>query len=163
MSTITVLCLCVICHGIGWFGGRLTAHWQLLVLLLALAPPALADNRPELTLEDRADVAEVNHFYDEQGRLVFDQAIWWEWSPIHERHQCLAWRLIKSPSQLPVPDHERGGFAATWNDGEVIRTVRADSYRETWLQYDPELADREVLPKERRRELLTRRDVRAGE
>ena len=36
--------------------------------------------------------------------------------------------------------------------GEVLRTVTAKSFRETWTQHDPELAERDYLPKERRRD-----------
>ncbi|MEX2026593.1 MAG: hypothetical protein WEH44_04820, partial [Pirellulaceae bacterium] len=33
--------------------------------------------------------------------------------------------------------------------------VRAATMRESWTQYDPELVEREYLPKEKRRELRT--------
>ncbi len=42
-----------------------------------------------------------------------------------------------------------------WNDGEILRHIRAASFRETWTQHDPELLEREYLPKEERRELKT--------
>jgi len=42
-----------------------------------------------------------------------------------------------------------------WQDGEQIRHLRSKSIRETWTQYDPELIEREYLPKERRKELRT--------
>ena len=42
-----------------------------------------------------------------------------------------------------------------WQDGEQIRHIHSKSIRETWTQYDPELVEREYLPKERRRELRT--------
>ena len=42
-----------------------------------------------------------------------------------------------------------------WHDGEQIRQIRSKSIRETWTQYDPELVEREYLPKERRKELRT--------
>jgi hypothetical protein len=96
---------------------------------------------------------EVNHFYDEQGRLVFDQVIFYDWAPEHSRYNVRAWRLVKNPAQLPERDWRDGGYLAVWQDGEVLRRVRAASMRETWTQYDPELVEREYLPKERRREL----------
>jgi len=40
-----------------------------------------------------------------------------------------------------------------WHDGEQLRNVHSRSIRETWTQYDPELVEREYLPKERRKEL----------
>jgi len=42
-----------------------------------------------------------------------------------------------------------------WQDGEQIRYIHSKSIRETWTQYDPELVEREYLPKERRKELRT--------
>jgi hypothetical protein len=64
-----------------------------------------------------------------------------------------AWRLVKNPAQLPQRDWQDGGYVAVWHDGEVLRHVHAESMRETWTQYDPELIEREFLPKEQRREL----------
>ena len=34
-----------------------------------------------------------------------------------------------------------------------IPTIESESMRESWTQYDPELAEREYLPKEKRKEL----------
>jgi hypothetical protein len=68
-----------------------------------------------------------------------------------------AWRLVKNSQQLPQRDWLAGGYSSAWMDGELLRHVRAQSVRETWLQYDPELVERDYLPKERRRELVTPR------
>lgn len=118
----------------------------LALLLLAILPR-------EDVAEDRVDVVEVNHFYDCEGRLVFDQLIFYDWCPRAERHQVRAWRLMKTPSQLPQRNWGGVGYLAVWQDGEVLRRVHAASLRETWTQYDPELLEREWLAKEKRREL----------
>mgnify|MGYP001599711530 CR=1 FL=1 len=118
----------------------------LVFLLLSTIPQ-------EDVVRDRVDLIEVNHFYDEHGRLVFDQAIFYDWCDCHERHQVRAWRLVKCESQLPQRDWERGGYTVAWLDGEVLRRVRADSIRESWTQYDPEFVEREVLCKDKRRGL----------
>ncbi len=102
---------------------------------------------------DEVDLIEVNHFFDEHGRLVFDQVIFYEWSASNSRYHVRAWRLLKSPSQVPSRCWERGDFFSTWQDGDTLREVRAPQYRETWTQYDPELAERAFLPKEKRRAL----------
>jgi hypothetical protein len=102
---------------------------------------------------ETVDLIEVNHFYDEHGRLVFDQIIFMDWDGI--RLQVRAWRLIKNQAQLPQRDWKDGGYSALWQDGEVLRQVRSRSIRESWTQYDPELVEREYLPKERRKELRT--------
>ena len=114
---------------------------------------ALGLNPTEDVARERVDLMEVNHFYDEQGRLVFDQIIFYDWSPEHSRYMVRAWRMVKNPAQLPERDWRDGGYLTVWQDGEVLRRIRAESIRETWTQYDPELIEREYLPRERRREL----------
>jgi hypothetical protein len=103
---------------------------------------------------ETVDLMEINHFYDEHGRLVFDQVIFYDWSKDDARYMVRAWRLIKNPAQVPQRDWKEGGYVAVWQDGELLRQVRSPSFRETWTQYDPELVEREYLPKERRKELM---------
>lgn len=122
-----------------------------LLLLFSVMASSPANNEP---ICEAVDLIEVNHFYDEQGRLVFDQAIFYEWSQKHDRYMIRAWRLVKNKSQLPQQDHRRGGWLTVWHDGEILRRVWSQSYRESFTQYDPELAERDHLPKEQRRELL---------
>jgi hypothetical protein len=55
--------------------------------------------------------------------------------------------------QLPQRDFRDGGYSSVWHDGDLLRDVHAESMRESWTQYDPELIEREFLPKERRKEL----------
>ena len=104
---------------------------------------------------ESVDLIELNHFYDEHGRLVFDQIIFYDWSNEEARYNVRAWRLVKNPAQLPQRDWQRSGYAAIWQDGEQLRHIYSKSVRETWTQYDPELVEREYLPKERRKELQT--------
>jgi hypothetical protein len=143
--------------------------FALLLIVAAILPVT------DTVLRDTCDLIEINHFYDEQGRLVFDQAIFYDWSASDSRYHVRAWRLVKHPSQLPqrewpsgysaiwqdgfdypgsrIWDHKRG-WLSHWQDGDVMRSIHADSFRETWTQYDPELSEREVFAKENRRELL---------
>lgn len=102
---------------------------------------------------DQVDLIEYNHFYDEQGRHVFDQVLFYDWSPREMRYQIRDWRLIKTATQAPYYDVQRGLYMATWHDGLSLRQVRGKSIRESWTQYDPELVERSFLPKENRREL----------
>jgi len=141
---------------------------------------------------EQVDLVELNHFYDEQGRLVFDQLIFYDWAerarliPQFEtrfgldnaeaqkregfevlfdvksidqqfgvRYQVRAWRLVKNPNQIPQRDWENGGYSCFWQDGEQFRHIYAKAFRETWLQYDIELVEREYFPKEKRKELMT--------
>jgi hypothetical protein len=119
-----------------------------IVVSLGIAP------RGDIARET-VDLMEINHFYDEHGRLVFDQVIFYDWSKDDARYMVRAWRLIKNPAQVPQRDWKDGGYLAVWQDGELIRQVRSQSFRETWTQYDPELVERDYLPKERRKELMT--------
>jgi len=122
------------------------------VLLVLLAARSALGGIPRVGVAyDSVDVIETNHFYDEQGRLVFDQTIYWDWSRDAARYVIRAWRLVKTPNQIPRRDG--AGYLALWNDGELLRVVSAPSVRETWTQYDPELVDRNFMPKECRPEL----------
>jgi len=105
---------------------------------------------------DRVDLVEINHFYDDQGRLVFDQIVYYEWSHEHGRFHVRDWRLLKSSTQIPLRNWREGGYVSEWNDfkqRDGLRRVEAKLIRETWTQYDPELIEREFLPQEKRREL----------
>lgn len=128
------------------------------VVISVAALCALVGASPnKLVIEDQVDLIEVNHFYDSQARLIFDQLIFYEWSPRDARFHVTAWRLIKSPSQIPQKRWEDGTYRTTWRDGDVLRSVIATNIRETWTQYDPELIERDYLPREHRRGLTPRR------
>ena len=120
---------------------------------IAVLFASLCLNPVEDVAIDRVDLIELNHFHDEQGKQVFDQVIFYDWSPTRGRYNVLAWRLLKHPSQLPTRDWSRGDFVAVWRDNVILREVRAQTMRESWTQYDPELIERAHLPKEQRREL----------
>jgi hypothetical protein len=120
-----------------------------LVLLLT----SLCHNGTDLVVGDQVDLIEVNHFFDEQGRHIFDQTIFYDWCPVQCRYNVRAWRLLKHPSQRPYRDWKGGGYIAVWHDGNLLRRVRSPSFRESWTQYDPELVERDFLPKEQRRDL----------
>lgn len=122
-------------------------------LFWVVATASVGLNPVDVVACDKVDLVEVNHFYDEQGRLVFDQIIYYDWAPDRGRYNVRAWRLLKKPAQVPRRDWQRDGYVAIWHDSGVLRKVEAKSVRETWTQYDPELVEREFLPKEKRREL----------
>jgi hypothetical protein len=124
--------------------------------LLALALLSILP-RDDVARES-VDLIEVNHFYSENAELVFDQIIFYEWSKGDARYMVRSWRLIKTPLQIPYRDHANGGYTAVWVDGgDVLRVIRSRDFRETWSQAgvggDPELNEREFLPKDQRREL----------
>lgn len=126
--------------------GTLSAAW-VVALAATVANPA-----PQV-VRDEVDLIEVNHYFDEHGKLVFDQLIFYDWSNEHCRYQVRAWRLLKQSSQFPLRDWETGEYSTIWYDGNVLRGVRSPALRETWTQHDPELAERAYLPKDCRVEL----------
>lgn len=127
------------------------------VLLLAAATLALTPTND--VAHDVVDLIEVNHFYDEHGRLVFDQVIFYDWCNSQCRYQVRAWRLLKSPAQIPQKNFNTGEYETLWHDGDVTRRVRGKSFRESWTQHDPELRERDYLPKDKRGELYKTRTV----
>ena len=128
--------------------GTLVSTFGVLVALCGLSPQ-------EDVASEQVDLIEVNHFYDDQGRHVFDQVIFYDWADGHNRHMVRAWRLVKNPAQLPQRNWTDGTYVALWYDNDVLRKVQAKAMRESWTQYDPELVEREFLPKEKRKELRT--------
>ena len=108
----------------------------------------------ETVATDTVDVCEVNHTFNENAEPVFSQIIFYELKDSTE--QVRAWRMVRSPSLMPTRDWANGGYVVTWVDGEIPRTVRIRSVRETFSQYDRELSERESLSPEHRRELRKR-------
>lgn len=121
-----------------------------MILLLLIASVLPHDN----VARETCDRITVNSFYDDQARLVFDQLLFEDWDHDAGRFQLRAWRMVKHPSQLPRLNHATQRYECHWLDGEAERVVTAPSARPTATQYDPELTEREHLPKEKRRELL---------
>jgi len=121
----------------------------LMLLLLSIIP------QPGGAYHDTVDVIEVNHLYgNDDGKWMYDQLIFWEWKG--ERFEVVdEYRMMKKVGELPVRDWQNGGYSLTWTEQQAIRHVHANSTRETWcLQMDdPEVAEREHLPKEKRRYL----------
>ena len=121
--------------------------------LIAVLLSTIGLQPPEDVAQDRVDLIEGNHFFDEQGQPVFDQTIFYDWSPPLGRYLVRAWRPLKTPAQIPQRDWQQGEFVVLWHDGATLRKVRATTMRESWTQYDPELVERAYLPKEQRGEL----------
>lgn len=121
---------------------------SLILLLFGIIPQSFV-------VEDHIEVAEINHFYDEQGRLVFDQIIFYEDNRRANRLDIVDWRLIKDENIIPIRNNN--GFSAIWYDNGTFRKLNVREVRTSWTQYDPELVGREFLPKERRKLLASPR------
>lgn len=129
---------------------------------LALCLSVICLNPVEDLPTDRVDLVELNHYYNDKGRHVLDQLIFYDWSSHAGRFQIRDWRMVKRASQIPHRDWRLGHFVAVWHDpleGNVLRKMHAMSMRETWTQYDPEIVERSFLKKDKRRKLAR---VRSG-
>lgn len=124
----------------------------LAILLLSFTP-----HNTDTVMRDRVDLIEINHFYDDKAKLVFTQTIFYDWDETYSRYMIIAWRLVKSDSQIPIKNWSTGKYDTIWWDGDTLRVVNSNAVVETQTQHDPELCEREFLPKEKRRELSVSR------
>ena len=121
-------------------------RFVLAVVALIAMPPL------DGAVEDRVDVLEVNHVYDENANLVLSQLIGWDWSERDAAFRVRFWRLYRQQMQ-PQRQWHSGEWMSVFNDGDSLRRIRAQTLWTRWLQYDIELQDRHYLPQDRRRPL----------
>ena len=105
------------------------------------------------TTRREVDLIELNHFIDDQGREVFQQLVFYDWSRPDQCFHVRAWRLVKKQTQLPRRHWKPKGYLCTWQDNHKTREVWSESLRETWSQKDPERVNREILPENQRKPL----------
>ena len=117
---------------------------MILALLLLVAVPHDAS-----AIRENVACIERNSYHNDEGGLVFRQYIFFDWEC--DGHVVVAWRLDKG--EFSFTEHPP---TLIWADGESVRIVRAEYWRESWTQYDPELAERERLPAEQRRGLRSK-------
>jgi len=107
---------------------------------------------PEDIAEEHCETQHLNHFYDENGRLVFNQIIYenqgWYDPEIQD------WRLYQKAGQYPRKNYHTGNYESLWHDGDILRKIISQTRKESWTQTDPEIEAREFLPKENRKQLL---------
>ena len=113
----------------------------IILLLLSIVPHDAA-------LRDSVSVLEIQHYFDGEGREIFAQLIGWD-----QNDNVRFWRMAKTQQHIPKRDWANGGYSVTFSDGDQLRTIAAQSFRETWGQEDVELANRAVWPQEKRTEL----------
>lgn len=136
-----------------------------LLLIFVLFFPAITlanDSENKTVLTDSFDRVEFNHFYDDQGRHVFDQVIWYDWVD-GWGHRIGAWRLVKNTNTIPTFNRQSGKYESLWYDNDILRKVSAKYMIESWEQYDIELVGRETWPKEKRRDLQQLNNVKKVE
>lgn len=106
-----------------------------------------------IVARQEVDLIELNHLIDDNGRHVFDQLVFYEWSQTRSSYRVIAWRMVKRPGQLPVRSWSPAGYRCVWQDDQVLRQVWSPAYRETWSQTDPERHNRKLFSEALRPEL----------
>ena len=106
---------------------------------LCLVFCAIVSTKGNHTAEEYVDLIELNHFYDQQGRLVYDQVIFYERAPENERFQVRAWCLVEDREDLnrrPVKNYQTQLYQVDWYDTDqrVLRKVTSRHFRESWTQ-----------------------------
>ena len=87
-------------------------------------------------LANQVDKIELNHYYDAEARLCYDQIIIQKWSPDYGRFDTQDWWLVEDLEDYPNRD-SRGWFVFNKELKQPI--VRTKIYVETWtFDFDPE-------------------------
>ena len=137
-----------------------------------LSVPADADTRPHdpehEPLREHVDLIEVNSFYDDNGKLMLSQYIFYDWCSSSGRYQVRDWKLMKECPNKPenimaLPlRRANGDITLRIKDGDgTLREITTRHVRHTHTQYDPELLEREFLSKDRRIGLRKKPPTRA--
>jgi hypothetical protein len=103
----------------------------------------------ETVVRDRFDTIEINSLYDDNGQHVFSQVLFRRFDKQMNREVIEDWRLLKRIHNVPAQQI----FIFFDDQDHVLRRVTYNEVRETFTQHDPELIDREHLPKEMRQGL----------
>lgn len=125
----------------------------MLLLILIL----LSVVKTDLTTRDDCDLIELNSFFDCNARHVYDQVIFYEWSPSLDRYHVRAWVLSDNDKQ-PQRDYRTGLFVVRYTDRDsnISRAVVSPHYRRSFTQIDPERANKRLLEESERHGLVKR-------
>jgi hypothetical protein len=124
------------------------ARWDLLrpmlggdgMTLLALA--LLSTIPQDFAVRERCERTDVNQTYNYDGEPNLRQIIFWE-----SNDHCRDWRMAPEGKLHFV------GNTVYFMDNGLVRCITARTVAESHTMYDPETYDRELWPKEIRREL----------
>jgi hypothetical protein len=99
---------------------------------------------PKGYVEDHVDVIEHNYFYNAEGGVQLDQYIFLRYSPSLSTYIVIAWRTNK---QFNPPYKNGKGYLMTFYDARdtTYRKVHAKHIRESHTDYDPEIANHELM------------------
>lgn len=103
-------------------------------------------------VETTVDVIEHHTLYCDDGKVIFNQLVFWDWQDEFSRFSVAAWRLW-TPSKAIHWAEPRNG-TLLFMDGADLRRVRYGARRRSHTQgFDVEMEDRSILPVENRRGL----------
>ena len=108
---------------------------------------ASVSHRGNQSVDEYVDLIELNHFFDQQGRLVYDQVVFYERAPETGKFQVRAWCLVEDREYLnrrPVKNQETELYQVDWfdTDQRLLRKITSRLYRESWTQVDPERSNK---------------------
>ena len=93
---------------------------------------------------DKVNLIEVNYYHNQEGDVLLKQIIFWDWNG--EGLVVVDWRILNKKKVT-------GRYHVKWDDKGTLRHVTAKSYRVTHTYFDPEVANRSILPTDQRRKL----------
>ena len=116
---------------------------------LCLIICAIISSKGNHSVDEYVDLIELNHFYDQLGRPVYDQVIFYERAPETGRFQVRAWCLVEDRESLnrrPVRNYETQLYQVDWfdTDQRLFRKITSRLYRESWTQIDPERTNKKI-------------------
>lgn len=103
------------------------------------------------------DWVERNHFYNEHAELVFVQLIFYDYNPVTNKSEVVAWKMDNNKNIIPLFDHANKRIILRFVDGGTLRTIITYSFVESWTQYDEELFRRHDLDPRLRRGFDTKK------
>jgi len=115
----------------------------------------------QFVAHDHCDLVELNHFFDAQGRNVYDQVIFYEWSAEHSVYHVRSWLIVEDSSRLPRRNYSNNLYHIRYTEREskIERLITSTHFRESWTHFDPERDNKRLLD-ERLRHGLIKRIVR---
>ena len=107
--------------------------------------------RFETIVSEYVDCIELNHFFDDRGRLVYDQVIFYEQTPTTGKFQVRAWCLVEDRELLnrrPIKNEVTALYEVEYVDtnDRLAHRIRSRLFRESWSQSDPERDDKKKHP-----------------
>lgn len=111
--------------------------------LLALACGNI-EHHPIAT--DKVDWLELNWVYDSRGVQQFPQYIGWDFEGWTKDFHCQWWLIPDCKERFPMPVQTEHGWELLIHKRDKLYRIQADSFSQTWTQWDREVIDREQWP-----------------